>query len=126
MRKLILAIFPALTFAMGGQPAPTEIVSAKLIDKSGKEHIVNALVCDDRTFFTFKDGDVTVKVPFDKIKKLVIEGKGDNLTVKVYFKNGKVKTFVAEADTDCTGTSEYGTVEATLDQLKEIDFLQVQ
>ena len=111
---------------MGGQPTPNEIVSAKLIDRSGKEHLVQAFVCDDRTYFTFKDGDVTVKVPFDKIKKITIEGKGENLTVKVYFKNGKVKTFLAEADTDCTGASEYGTVEASLDQLKEIDFLQVQ
>ena len=126
MRKKILAFVPLLSFAMGGQPTPNKIVSAKLIDKSGKEHFVKAFVCDDRTFFNFKDGDITVKVPFDKIEKVVVVGEGENLTVKVYFKNGKVKTFVADSNTECTGVSDFGTVEASLDKLKEIDFLKVQ
>ena len=123
MRKFLAFIIPSLTFAMGSQVAPSQLIAAKLIDRSGKVHNVKAFVCDDKTYFTFRDGDVIVKVPFERIKKVEISPQGENLKVKVYFTDGKIKTFIADADIDCTGVNDYGTVEASLDKLKEIDFL---
>jgi hypothetical protein len=123
MRKLLISIVPFLAFAMGGQPKLNEIIPAKLIDKEGKVHKVATLICDDKTYFQFKDGTVTVKVPFSKIKSLKVEGNsGDYLKVEVEFVNGKRKEFLIDPDVDCVGTTSYGTLEAYLSQLKEIDF----
>jgi hypothetical protein len=127
MRKLLIAVVPFLTFAMGGQPELNELIPAKLIDKQGKTHEVATLVCDDKTYFQFKDGSVTVKVPFSRIKSLKIEApSGDYLKVEVVFKNGERKEFLTDPDVECIGTTPYGTVQAYLNQLKEIEFKNQQ
>jgi len=127
MRKALgalLLILPSLLFAMGGQPTVSTLIPAKLVDKTGKVHQTVSLVCNDRTYFTFKDGAVEVKVPFEKIKKLVVlEKKGEDLKVKVIFKDNNSKVFLIPANTICTGATKYGSLEVYLEDLKKIEFL---
>jgi len=109
---------------MGGQPTVSTLIPAKLVDKTGKVHQTVSLVCNDRTYFTFKDGAVEVKVPFEKIKKLVVlEKKGEDLKVKVIFKDNNSKVFLIPANTICTGATKYGSLEVYLEDLKKIEFL---
>ena len=125
MRKKLTAILalPLFTFAMGGKPPADAFIPAKIVDKSGAAHEVSALLCDEKAYFEFEDGSVTLKVPFGKIKKLVVLGsEGDKLKVEVYFTSGGKKTFLADPDVECSGPTPYGTLEAYLSQIKEIDF----
>jgi len=127
MRKLLIAFVPFFSFAMGGQPQLNQIIPATIVDKAGKTHEVGALVCDDKTYFKFKDGAVEVKVPFSKIKSLkVIAPSGDYLKVEVIFKNGQKREFLINPDVECVGTTPYGTLDAYMDQIKEIDFKNPQ
>jgi len=127
MRRFLIFIallFSAAVFSMGNQPSGNAFIPAKLIDKEGKTHKVNSIVCDDRSYFSFKDGAVEVKVPFEKIKKIVVlSQKGDFLEVEVTFKDGNKRKFLISSDVSCSGVTAYGTVEATLQDLKEIQFL---
>ncbi len=124
MRKLGLFLIsaPLAAFAMGGQPSASSLHPATLVDKSGKTFRVVNLVCDDRDYFEFKEGDFTVKVPFSNVKKVEILGGKETLRVKVFLKNGKTKVLEAEPDTDCEGVNDLGNVEISLSSLKEIDF----
>ncbi|NPB05523.1 MAG: hypothetical protein GXO08_03990 [Aquificae bacterium] len=122
--RALFAALPLLAFSMGGQPEVSTVVPARLVDETGKVHEVSALVCEGRTYFVFKDGALDVKVPFEKIDRLRVLGKeGDLLQVEVVFKDGTRKVFYVSADTYCVGSTEYGSVEAYLDRLREIDFL---
>ena len=125
MRKKLLLAFtlPLLTFAMGERTVPQNLVPAKIVDKKGAVHEVSALVCDDKTYFTFEDGAVYLKVPFENLKKLVVESKkGDKLLVEAYFTDGTEKKLLIDPDVECVGTTPYGTIDAFLSQIKEIDF----
>ena len=120
----LLLIAPSLIFAMGSQPSSSLLIPAKIVDKEGKVHKVVSIVCNDKTFFTFKDGAVELKVPFERIDRLeILKKEGDFLKVKVLFKDGSQKEFLISSDVYCTGTTKYGTLEAYIDQFKEIDFL---
>ncbi len=120
-----LVSLPLFAFAMGGQPSVSSYIPAKLVDEVGKVHEVNALTCDDRTYLVFKDGAVEVKIPFQKMEKITVLSKeGEYLEVEVLFKDGTKRTFLISADTLCVGLTKYGTVEAYLSQLKEIDFVE--
>jgi len=130
-KSILLALFFSLNgavFAMGGQPQVNTLTPAKIVDDAGKVHTVVTLTCDDKTYFDFQDGTVTVKVPFEKIEKLVVKGASANgtLAVEVYFKNGKVKAFNISPDVECTGVNDYGTVDFQLSAIKEIEFLKVE
>jgi len=125
MRKRLLSALalPLLTFAMGERAVPQNFVPAKIVDKRGVAHEVSALVCDGKTYFTFEDGSVYLKVPFENLKKLVVVGKkGDKLLVEVYFTNGGRKKLLIDPDVECVGPTPYGTVDAFLSQIREIDF----
>jgi len=128
MRKILPLIFTFVgtAFAMGGQPQVETLTPAKIIDTAEKIHTVTNLVCDDKNYFVFTDGAVSVKIPFVNIKKVVFEKEGQKLLAKVYLKDGSVKVFVADPQTDCVGTTLYGSVEAPLSAIKEIDFLPVK
>lgn len=126
MRKLLIAFgfLPLLGFAMGSRAVPETMVPAKVIDKSGVEHHVKALVCDDKTYFEFLSGSVTLKVPFDRIKTLKVVGKKDDrLEVEVVFKDGTQKELFIDPDVECVGPTDEGTLDFYLEQVKEIDFL---
>jgi hypothetical protein len=125
MRKFLPLLFflSSLGFAMGGRPSAEYLQTVKIVDAQGQEHILKSLSCDGNDYFEFKDGALSVKVPFTVIKKLeVVSSQGDNLKVKVYFKGGKEKEFTAEGDILCKGLSDYGLVEAYLKQIKEMVF----
>jgi len=126
MRKLLIAVgfLPLLGFAMGSRAVPETLVPAKVIDKSGVEHEVKALVCDDKTYFEFKSGSVTLKVPFTKIKTLKVVGKkGDELLVEVVFKDNRKRELLIDPDVECVGPTDEGTLDFYLEQVEEIDFL---
>ena len=125
MRKsfLVALILPVLSFSMGERSLPQELIPAKIVDKKGEIHEVSALICDGKSYFTFEDGSVYLKVPFEQIKKMVIEAKkGDKLIVEVFFKNGLRKKVLIDADVECSGPTPYGVIDAYLSQIKEIDF----
>ena len=128
MRKLLAAVLfvPATLFAMGGQPEVGTLTPAKIVDAAGKVHTVAGLVCNDKNYFSFTDGAVKVKIPFTKIEKVVFLKEGGKILAKVYLKNGEIKEFFIEPDTECVGMTEYGTVEAPVSAIKEIDFLPPQ
>jgi len=110
-------------YAMGGQATSVGApVSAKIVDISGKTHTATNFLCDDRNYFVFKDGEAEVKVPFSVIKKVDITKTGEELTATVTFKNGKTKTFKLNADTICSGSSEFGVLEIYINKIKEIEF----
>ncbi len=123
-KRLFIALaLPLLTFAMGERAVPQNFVPAKVVDNKGVVHEVSALVCDGKTYFTFEDGSVYLKVPFTKLKKLVVEGKkGDKLLVEAYFTDGGKKALLIDSDVECMGPTPYGTIDAFLSQVKEIDF----
>ena len=66
--SFITFLFSAAIFAMGNQPAGNAFIPAKLIDREGKIHKVNYILCEDRSYFSFKDGAVEVKIPLKKLK----------------------------------------------------------
>ena len=113
----------AASFAMGERETPATLTPAVIVDLSGIKHEVSSLSCDGKNYFDFKDGSVTLEVPFSKIKKLqVLKKERDLLLVKVIFVNGRERTFKIEADVECVGATPYGTLDAYLSQIKEIDF----
>jgi len=126
MRKALtlLWLIPTLLFAMGGKPSATTLHPALLVDRSGQSVTVANLLCDDRDYFTFKRGEFTVKIPFSKVDKVLIQPAGDKISVTIVFKDGRRETFFAEEDAECVGVNESGTVEVFLSSLREIDFLQ--
>jgi len=125
MRKLLVSLLfvPATLFAMGGQPQVDTLTPAKIVDAAGKVHAVAGLVCNDKTYFTFYDGAVKVKIPFTRVEKVLFIKKGEKVLAKVYLKNGEVKEFFVEPDAECVGMTEYGTIEAPVSAIKEIEFL---
>ncbi|MEO2153257.1 MAG: hypothetical protein ABGX24_02425 [Aquificota bacterium] len=127
MRKVLYMLIgiPLLGFSMGGQPDITASVKALLIDKAGKKHKVDALICDEKTFFEVQDGDVILKIPFDKIQKVEIlpSKEPDKVLAVIKFKNGQERKFLLPKDVLCVGLTPVGTLEAYIDHLKEIDFL---
>ena len=125
MRKKLTALlaFPLFAFAMGEKPPADAFIPAKIVDRSGTEHEVSALLCDDKAYFEFRDGSVVLKVPFGKVKRLVVLGaEGDRLKVEVYFTDGGKRSFLIDPDVECSGPTPYGTLEAYLSQIREITF----
>jgi len=124
LKGLSLGLMPFLIYGMGSQPSITTPVPAQIIDDKGKVHQVDTLVCDDKTYFEVNDGSAVLKIPFDKIKKVLINApkNADYVNITFIFFNGEKKSFQISPDVLCTGSTTFGTLEIYINQIKEIDF----
>ncbi|MEN3028454.1 MAG: hypothetical protein ABDH29_04420 [Aquificaceae bacterium] len=105
--KRLLFLLPFLLSL--GEPIKDQKLKVELEDKSGLKHSLRGLVCGGKAFLRVREGNVDYSLDFSSVKSLEVIGQeGQQIRVRISFKNRAPKEYTLPADTYCKGNSQVG------------------
>ncbi|MCS6998923.1 MAG: hypothetical protein N2648_06075 [Aquificaceae bacterium] len=105
--KRLLLLLPFLLSL--GEPVKDQKLKVELEDKSGLKHNLRGLVCGGKAFLRVREGNVDYSLDFSSIKSLEVLGQeGQQIKVRISFKNRASREYTLPADTYCKGNSQVG------------------
>jgi len=129
--SILLGIFLAfgITYGMGEttpmQSVPTGI-TCKVIDNTGKAHVLQNCNCDGRTYIDVKDGSLSYFVDLNTVRSIDVETFRAN-NVEVYLKtnaNPNGKLVELSKDMICYGLGSLGNAKFYIKSIKNLYILK--
>ncbi|MCX8164550.1 MAG: hypothetical protein N3D14_04070 [Aquificaceae bacterium] len=120
MRRLLFLIPFVLSM---GEPVKDQKLRIELEDKSGLKHSFRGLVCNGRSIIKVREGNVDYSLDFHSIRSLEVLGQdGQQVRVKLSFRNGASKEYSMPATTYCKTDSHIGEASFYIKDVKTIIF----
>ncbi|MCS7262428.1 MAG: hypothetical protein N3C13_00535 [Aquificaceae bacterium] len=103
MKRILLLLPFLLSMA---EPLKEQKFRVELEDKGGTKHSLRGLVCGGRAYLKVREGSVDYSLEFSSIRSIeVLSQEGQQMRVRVSFKNRSSKEYTLPSDLYCKGNA---------------------
>ncbi len=119
MRRALLFTLPFLLSM--AEPVKDKNLLIEVEDREGIRHNLRGLACNGKDYIKVKEGALEYAVGFKSLKSVeVLSQEGQNLRVRLSFKQGSVKEYLIPTTVHCKAVSDVGDVSFYLKDIKVI------